>query len=121
MAGINGMLTRRYHGLLIAALPAPSGRTVMLNYLSEQIRLPNGNSMLIGSEKTTEEELKLSGAASLTEFRLDTGLPVWRYEGAGIVLEKHLLLPHRQNTVHVTYRLLSGDGILRLKLRPLLP
>jgi hypothetical protein len=30
---VSGSLTRRYHGLLIAALPTPFGRTVMLNYL----------------------------------------------------------------------------------------
>ena len=52
------------------------------------------------------------------EFRLEAGLPVWRYEVDGFVLEKRLLLPYRQNTVHITYRLLSGKGTLRLGLRP---
>src|SRR5262245_51017284 len=32
---ISGMVSRRYHGLLIAALPAPFGRVVMLNHLAE--------------------------------------------------------------------------------------
>ena len=36
------MPTRRYHGLLIAALPAPLGRMMMLNHLGEQLRLPDG-------------------------------------------------------------------------------
>ena len=44
----------------------------------------------------------------LVEFRLDRGLPVWRYQVDGIVLEKSVLLVHQQNTVHVTYRLLEG-------------
>src|SRR5689334_24403429 len=35
-------LTRRYHGLLIAALPTPFGRTVMLNFLWERLRWPDG-------------------------------------------------------------------------------
>ena len=43
---------------------------------------------------------------------------MWRYEVDGFVLEKRLILPYRQNTVHVTYRLLSGKGKLRLGLRP---
>ena len=34
------------------------------------------------------------------------------------MLEKRLVLPHLQNTVYVTYRLLSGPGRLRLILRP---
>jgi predicted glycogen debranching enzyme len=51
---------------------------------------------------------------------LEDGLPVWRYEVDGFVLEKRLFLPYRQNTVHVTYLLLSGKGKLRLGLRPAL-
>src|SRR4029077_16932953 len=34
-----GAITRRYHGLLIAALPAPLGRVVMLNQLTEHLEL----------------------------------------------------------------------------------
>jgi predicted glycogen debranching enzyme len=39
---IAGVATRRYHGLLIAALPAPLGRWLMLSHLSERVRLPDG-------------------------------------------------------------------------------
>ncbi len=38
------------------------------------------------------------------------GLPVWTYEIDGIIIEKTILLPHGQNTVHVCYRLLKGEG-----------
>src|SRR5690606_38652851 len=53
----------------------------------------------------------------LIEFRLESGLPVWRYDAAGSVIEKRLVLPYAQNTVHIVYRLLEGDGPVRLKLR----
>ena len=36
---IAGAVTWRYHGLLIAALPAPLGRTLMLNHLSESVQV----------------------------------------------------------------------------------
>jgi hypothetical protein len=45
---IGGAATRRYHGLLIAALPAPLGRMLMLNCLSELLRLPDGTTALLG-------------------------------------------------------------------------
>ena len=48
---ISGMVSRRYHGLLIAALPAPFGRVVMLNHLAEYLRLPDGRCVLIGGEE----------------------------------------------------------------------
>ena len=38
----SGVPTRRYHGLLVAALPAPLGRVVMFDQLEACIRLPNG-------------------------------------------------------------------------------
>ena len=40
---VGGVPTRRYHGLLIAALPAPFGRMMMFNHLSEQVRQPDGH------------------------------------------------------------------------------
>ena len=49
----------------------------------------------------------------LTEFRLEVGLPVWRYDVGGVVVEKRLLMPHGQNTVHVLYELKSAVPTLR--------
>src|SRR5438105_14844607 len=95
---IAGVVSRRYHGLLIAALPAPLGRRVMLNHLSELVRLPDQSTVLLGGEERVGA-LTMPGAAYLTEFRLDLGLPVWRYEVRGFALEKRVVLPHAQNTV----------------------
>ena len=39
---LGGVLTRRYHALLIAALPAPLGRIVLVSRLDERVRLPGG-------------------------------------------------------------------------------
>jgi predicted glycogen debranching enzyme len=115
---VGGVASRRYHSLLVAALPAPLGRQVMLNHLSELVRLPDGTTVLFGGEERAGSALEVPGADYLKEFRLDRGLPVWRYEVGGVALEKRVLLPHRQNTVHVRYRLVAGDGPVRLKLRP---
>jgi predicted glycogen debranching enzyme len=112
--------TRRYHGLLVAALPTPLGRTVMFNHLSEWLRLPSGARFQIGGQERTGGVLEMPGARHLAEFRLEEGLPVWRYELEGAVVEKRLLMLHMQNTVHVNYRLVEGEGPLRLKLRPAL-
>src|SRR5688572_29649317 len=97
---ISGTLVWRYHGLLIAALPAPFGRMVMLNHLAEFVQLPNGQFQQIGGMEITRPEEDVSACQCLTEFRLENQVPVWRYEAEGIVLEKHVLLLHGQNTVH---------------------
>ncbi|HEX3559116.1 MAG TPA: amylo-alpha-1,6-glucosidase [Pyrinomonadaceae bacterium] len=112
--------TRRYHGLLISSLPTPLGRTVMLNHVSEWVRLPNGARFQIGGQERAGGVLEMPGAHYLAEFRLEAGLPVWCYEVGGTVIEKRVLMLHGQNTVHVNYRLAEGDGPVRLKLRPAL-
>lgn len=115
---ICGVTTRRYHGLLVAALPAPLGRVMMFNHLLEQVRLPDGTMVRFGGAEFAHGPLELHGISHLREFRLEGGLPVWRYEIAGHVLEKQLFLPHLQNTVHILYRLIDGKGPIRLKLQP---
>jgi predicted glycogen debranching enzyme len=113
---IAGVCTRRYHGLLVAALPG-LGRTVMLSHLSDRVRLPGGRTARLGAEERAVG-LALHGAEHLREFRLELGIPVWTYQVEGAAIEKRVLLSHGQNTVHVSYRLLAGRGPLRLTLRP---
>ena len=113
---VAGVATRRYHGLLIAALPTPIGRTVMLGHLGEWLRLPDRRLVRLAGEERPEHPFELPEA--LTEFRLEMGLPVWTYRVGDVTVEKRLLLPYGQNTVHVNYRLTSGDAGVRLILRP---
>src|SRR2546430_926145 len=87
---VSGAITRRYHGLLIAALPNPLGRMMMLNGLSERLRLPDHRAVYTGAEELTSINPENTLAAA--QFRLEGGLPVWRYEWEGFVLEKRLLL-----------------------------
>lgn len=116
---ISGSVSRRYHGLLIAALPAPLGRVVMFNHLAEYLRFPDGRRIQIGGEEPSrpEEALEIE-PHYVTEFRLEDQLPVWRYEAEGVILEKRVLLIHGQNTVHIAYHLLEGPEDLVLQLRP---
>lgn len=113
---VGGVCTRRYHGFLVAALPA-LGRTVMLSHLSDRVRLRSRRSARLSAEESAMG-LALHGAEHLREFRLELGLPVWTYRVDGAVVEKRVVLLHRQNTVHVGYRLLDGEGPVRLTLRP---
>jgi predicted glycogen debranching enzyme len=102
-----GVITRRFHGLLVAGLRNPLGRTMMLNQLTEWLVLPDGKELALGGPRAT----------SLSQFRLELGLPVWLHEVEGLRLEKRVYLPARQNTVVVSYRLLEGPGV-ELRLRP---
>ncbi|XXU73628.1 amylo-alpha-1,6-glucosidase [Sorangium sp. So ce1151] len=114
---ISGAVTRRFHGLLIAALPAPLGRTMMLSDLSARVLTPDGKGYQMGGQEPWLDDSSAE-VIDLAEFRLEAGLPVWLYKGAGMVFERRLLLPHGQNTVHVTYTLLEGAGPVQIVLQP---
>ena len=116
---ISGAVTRRYHGLLIAALPTPFGRTLMLNYIWEQVRFRDGRVVALPNVYNTTDGKGFDCSPYLTGFRLEAGLPVWEYDVAGVRFEKRVLMPHLQNTTHISYSLLSSEPV-RLELRPLM-
>lgn len=118
---ISGKVSRRYHGMLVAALPAPFGRVVMLNHLAEHLRLDEKRSFLIGGDEPRPAGDPMEPGVKehfVHEFRLEHGLPIWVYEVEGHIIEKRVLLIHGQNTLHVTYELLSNQPAARLELRP---
>ena len=101
---IGGVPARRYHALLVAGLPPPFGRRVLLVDFVAEVTLPSGGRVSLCDED----------GGPLCDFRLEDGLPVWRYEHEAFELEKRIVMPHAQNTVHVIYRLLRGGARLAL-------
>ncbi len=117
---ITGVATRRYHGLLVAALPNPRGRTMMFDHLVEHLVLPDGSTAQLGGQ---ELDVKPHDSGALTQFRLELGLPVWLYRVGDWVVEKRLVLAHMQNTVYIRFRLIARPPApstepLGLRLRP---
>jgi predicted glycogen debranching enzyme len=108
---IGGVLTRRYHALLIAALSAPLGRLVLVSRLDERVRLPGGHIRWLS---------RAGGApnAVITHFQLVGGLPIWTYELDGTTIEKRLIMPRLQNTVIVSYAVKRAVNRFRLGIRP---
>ena len=105
-ATISGEITRRYHGFLIAALPAPQGRLVMLNDLDVAIERRDGT------------VANVREAGRFVEFTQAMGLPSWRYEIDGVTIEKSVVMPARRNIVHISFRLIGADRAVGLQLRP---
>ena len=115
---IAGICTRRFHGLLIAALPSPLGRVMMWNHLDARVAMGEDPPMSLSGEERDLEQVSYPDGDFLDEFRLEGGLPVWRFRKGRVLLEKRVVLPHRQNTTYVIYRLLEADAPITLTLRP---
>ncbi|HEX3128064.1 MAG TPA: amylo-alpha-1,6-glucosidase [Thermoanaerobaculia bacterium] len=116
---VSGIPTRRYHGVLVAALPAPLGRTMMLGQVTEVLRLADGTILRFGAEPgPSGMDTAAGGAGHLSGIHLEGGLPLLRYQAQGYTLEKRIFLGHLQNTAYVLYRLVEGSGIARLEMHP---
>jgi predicted glycogen debranching enzyme len=108
---LSGVLTRRYHAMLVAALPAPLGRIVLVSRLDERVRLSGGQIRWLS--RLDREETTV-----VTQFRLVGGLPIWTYDLDGTTIEKRLIMPRLQNTVLVTYTVTRAAKPIRLGIRP---
>jgi len=116
MSTVSGENTRRYHGLLVAAVKPPAGRAVLLSKLEETL-LACGRRLDLSTNRfpgTTHPE----GFRLLKDFRLEP-FPTWVFEADGVVLERALFMVHGENTTVVSYRLLSDSPGVRLEVRPL--
>ncbi|HEV7674267.1 MAG TPA: amylo-alpha-1,6-glucosidase [Candidatus Angelobacter sp.] len=116
---IAGANTRRYHGLLTAALNPPGGRVLLLSKLEETLVIHNKRIDLSTNEY--DGAIHPEGYLLLTRFRLDP-FPTWTFEVEGVELEKSIFMPQGSNTVQVEYALLrvpSGPEPT-LEVRPLL-
>ena len=115
---IVGANTRRYHGLLTAALNPPGGRMLLLSKLEETLVI--GGHRIDLSTNEYAGAIHPEGYLLLTNFRLDP-FPTWTFEVEGARLEKTVFMPQGSNTVQVEYKLLqSPQGTQTvLELRPL--
>jgi predicted glycogen debranching enzyme len=101
---ILGANTRRYHGLLVAALQPPAGRIVALSKIEETISAPGG--LIELSTNRYPGALHPMGYELLESFNLDP-LPRWIFKVGNYYLEKTLLLEYGANTVWIRYRYLG--------------
>lgn len=114
-----GIVTRRYHALLVSSLPPPLGRMIMFNHLTEEVNVGD-KKYLLNCEEMKQGHLNLEALKYLKSFYLENGLPVWIYDVNGIIIEKRIFMPYRQNTVFICYKLLEGAEDVTLKLYPAL-
>jgi glycogen debranching enzyme len=112
------MNTRRYHGLLTAALHPPVGRYVLLSKLEETLVVAERRFDL--SVNQYPGVLHPTGHEFLREFRRDP-YPTFLFSACGIDIRKSVFLVNGENTVVVDYELESkGLESCRLEIRPLI-
>jgi len=115
---ISGSMTRRYHGLLIAALQPPLGRTQLVAALDETARYTGGNYAL-ATQRWASGAVDPQGYLYLQSFRLEGATPVWTYALADALLEKRVWMAQGENTTLIQYTLSRASNPLALDLKAL--
>jgi predicted glycogen debranching enzyme len=115
---VAGLLTRRYHGLLTAALTPPVGRILLVAKLDERVDYADA-SWELATNRWADGTVRPHGYRLIERFRLDGTTPVWTYALADALLEKRVWMEPGANTTYVRYRVLRASGSLALELKAL--
>ena len=113
-----GTVTRRYHGLLIAALRPPLGRRVVVTKLDENVEY-GGATFALATNRWANGSVDPHGYRHLERFRLDGTTPVWTYACRDALLEKRVWMEPGANTTYVRYQIVRSSAPLTLSLRAL--
>lgn len=122
---VSGAHARRYHGLLVAALNPPVGRTVLLSKLEESILCNSGDETMSAGEVRFDLSanqypgaIHPMGYTHLERFERDL-FPTFYYNAAGVRLKKTIAAVQGENTTLVLYEVIEAPVAFTLELLPL--
>jgi predicted glycogen debranching enzyme len=101
---IAGVHTRRYHGLLIAALKPPVARALLIAGL-EETAVYDGHTNRLFTHQWGDRRVEPHGYRLIERFYLDGTIPTWVYALADAQLEKRIWMQPGANTTYIHYRL----------------
>ena len=113
---VAGVQTRRYHGLLVAALHPPLGRTVLLSVVAENVDY-DGREYVLSTCRWADGSVAPEGYRLIENFRLDGTTPVWTYACADALLEKRTWMEQGANTTYVSYKVSRASRPVILTIR----
>lgn len=115
---VAGANTRRYHGLLVAALQTPLGCTVLVSKLDATARL--GQDLFpLATNEYIDGTINPHGYHNLESFALEGMIPIFTWAVADALIEQRLWMAHGQNTTYVTYTLTRASRPIALEIIPL--
>ena len=115
---IAGSQTRRYHGLLVAALQPPVGRTQLVSAIDEIVHY-DGADFSLATHRWASGAVDPQGLLLLEDFHLAGSTPVWTYALADALLEKRVWMRQGENTTYIQYTLVRGSRALEMELKAL--
>ncbi len=118
MGTVAGLRTRRYHGLLVVAGEHLGARSVGLAELDAVVVIGDRR-VALSCHEWAGGAVEPNGHHLLERFELVDGLPRWRWNLGGVVIERELAVAYGRSLSAVVHRLIRADGPVRLELTPL--
>ena len=115
---VAGSQTRRYHGLLVAALQPPVGRTQLVSAIDEIVHY-GGTDYSLATHRWASGAVDPKGFLLIEDFHLEGIKPVWSYALADALVEKRVWMRQGENTTYIQYTLVRGSSALDLDLKVL--
>jgi predicted glycogen debranching enzyme len=115
---VAGSATRRYHGLLFAALRPPLGRTQLVAAVDETAHYRDAEFKL-ATHHWAGGAIDPQGYSLMEGFRLEAGVPVWTYALADARIERHVWMRQGEDTTYVQYTYVRGSGLVALEIKVL--
>jgi len=113
---VAGSQTRRYHGLLVAALQPPVGRTQLVSAIDEIVHY-EGADFSLATHRWASGAVEPQGLLLLEDFHLAGSMPVWTYALADALVEKRVWMRQGENTIYIQYTLVRGSSALEMELK----
>ncbi len=117
---VAGTLTRRYHGLLVAATRPPVGRRLLLAK-ADAVAIEDGEEWPLHANRWAGGAVEPAGHVHLESFALDGRMPVWRHARGATRVECRVWMEPGADTTVIAWRHPPGpagaEGRLRLRVR----
>lgn len=115
---ISGILSRHYHGLLVATLKPPLERTLFLTKVDEAVHYA-GHSWPLFSDRWADGTIHPKGYQLIEQFCLEGTIPVWTFACGDALIEKRIWMEQGANTTYIRYTLKRASQPLSLSLKAL--
>ncbi len=115
---VAGSQTRRYHGMLVAALQPPVGRTQLVSAIDEIVHYA-GADFPLATHRWASGDIDPQGFLFLEDFHLEGSTPVWTYALADALLEKRVWMRQGENTTYIQYTFVRGSSALEMEWKAL--
>jgi glycogen debranching enzyme len=116
LGSANGLATRRYHGLLVAACEAPIGRRMLVPFIDEEVST-GADRVSLATRRWADGTVDPAGHRAIAAFRLEDGIPTTAFEIGAARLERRVFMLRDVRAVCVSWTLVDAPAPVALEAR----